>query len=83
MRRRPERKQGPGPGRTVRPLTFTFTLWEVEACGVLSKGMSGLVCFNRLSVPAELRVVQIGSRNENRDASQEKMALIQAKADGN
>lgn len=54
--RRPEREPGPDPAKIVRPFAFTFTLCEMGACRVLSKGISGLICFNRIALSSELRV---------------------------
>lgn len=34
----------------------------------------------KIAVPTKLKVIQIRSRDESRDASQEKMAIVQAKA---
>lgn len=54
--RRPEKELGPDSGRTVRPFTFIVALCGIGACKALSKGMSDLVCLNRIILPPELRV---------------------------
>ena len=62
---KPEREQGP-------ERTYDFHIHSVAngTCRVLSKGMNCLVCCNRIAIPAELRVIQIGSRNDSRKVSQ-------------
>lgn len=53
-----ETREEPGPdsGRTIRPFTFIVALCGMGACKALSKGVNGLVCFNRIILPPELRV---------------------------
>ena len=44
--------------------------YDFHVHSVANKQRNGLVCFHRIAVPAELRVIQIGSRNDSRIASQ-------------
>ena len=54
----------------LQDLWLLPSLCEMGVCRVLSKGVSSsLVCVNRITLPTELRVAWMGSRDENRDTS--------------